>query len=307
MTPNSIVPIVHTSIQIASGSALADPTVHDAECHATPCGRRARRGVWSGISRALGLAAAALLLLSGTVTSASAANKCVNGGVVAGTCTLDANFTGTITLVSNSTLDCRGLYKITGNLVSSAIVIQNARYVTVKNCGVQDASVGIRIDNSRYITLESNTLTSNAFGVFASNSADITMTDGAVSMNAHGGLVFNNSYNINVQEVYLLNNDGEGISLNAANNVKIDGVRVFGAANNEASGIWASNSSYLSIVNSFIRGWNRWGVSLNGGTTVHVQFNTFSLNHADPSQGFSDANIHTVGVRSLTTTPNTYY
>src|SRR5689334_3475957 len=114
MTSNSVNMFVKDCLEGTFGSGGV--RVDCRELPETRAAGRATQRVFLRSSRAVGFAAAALLLLAGMVTSASAANNCVKSGVVSGACTLDANFTGTITLLSNSTLDCRGLYSITGNL-----------------------------------------------------------------------------------------------------------------------------------------------------------------------------------------------
>src|SRR5918912_1357706 len=79
MTTNSIDIIVRDQIEGTSSSTVGVRLVDRTGFPATSAGGRASRNVWLPFPRTLGLAAAALLFLAGTVTSASAANACVKG------------------------------------------------------------------------------------------------------------------------------------------------------------------------------------------------------------------------------------
>jgi parallel beta-helix repeat protein len=220
----------------------------------------------------------------GAASMASAANSCVQRGVVTTNCTLDENYVGSVTIANSGiTLDCGG-FRIAGpnGPPVDALILANVRHVTVKNCLIQNGATGINIDHSRYIELRHNRVRNNSgAGIKIANSADVSVLDGDVSRNLDDGMELDASFNIIVRDNTVKENNDEGIDLDHTDNVTVDNVTVEKnglKTDKGGDGIGVTDSSYVTIVGCEFNENKGRGLDIKGGHVVTVQANTFHAN-----------------------------
>lgn len=127
----------------------------------------------------------------------------------------------------NVVLDCDKQF----NLIKAkqdyqGIIISGRSDVTVRDCQVEGANVGISVRNSRDITLEKNTLTNNNdFGISFIGTSNSNLIDNTLGGNRQGINIENSGSNgINtIQKNRIFDSTGNGITLRGSQRTKIGG------------------------------------------------------------------------------------
>ncbi len=175
--------------------------------------------------------------------------------------TMDISNGGDCILIShdNVILDCRRFTLDGGSATNSIGVKVTADGVTVKNCMIEDFSIGIKLEDSDGSTVTKNTLTSNDLGInLESGSDDNAITANISTENMEGIRIVSSNFN-EIERNTLIENSIHGIRIDGSDS---NIIRLNDATENTRTGIMLLDDADSNTIRKNTSNNNRNGISV---------------------------------------------
>ncbi len=183
----------------------------------------------------------------------------------------------------NVILDCRRFTLDGGSAVNSIGVKVTADGVTVKNCMIEDFSIGIKLENSDGGTVTKNTLTSNDLGInLESGSEYISITANTSIENRDGIRIVFSNFN-EIERNTLIGNSIHGIRINGSDSNIIS---LNDATENTRTGIMLLNNADSNTIEKNTSNNNRDGISVCDDCDSNIL--TLNTANSNVEKGFVD-------------------
>jgi len=157
----------------------------------------------------------------------------------------------------NVILDCRRFTLDGGSAVNSIGVKVTADGVTVKNCMIEDFSIGIKLEDSDGSTVTNNTLTSNALGINLESGSEYNAITANTSVKNRDGIRIMSSNFNEIERNTLIENSIHGIRINGSDS---NIIRLNDATENTISGIILHNDADSNTIEKNTSNNNRNGI-----------------------------------------------
>ncbi len=178
---------------------------------------RTRYGKLAGHSRGLPSKALIISLLAILAISSSLPHPVWGASSLCGTVittntaltvdVLNCSSTGIVLGASGITLDCQG-HTISGGGNNVGISAQNLQNIVIKNCVVQNFTVGVQLGFTNQSLLSNNTAVNNTFGFGLSSSSNNTLRNNLAENNAQHGFTLTSSSSFNTLSNNTATNNG---------------------------------------------------------------------------------------------------